>query len=129
MKTADDKTRIRVAMMVVANLDPTLSREEVVDKAVRGDFPSPKGKPVVAYVNHDRWVADCVCGGAELVSPGEPMLCGSCGTTSKVGFPKDAQMIEKLLTVREPPARNWFPSETADELLAQNIENGIWEDK
>lgn len=34
---------------------------------------------VIAYKNHARWVAECpVCGGAEIVAPGEPFVCAVC---------------------------------------------------
>jgi len=88
-----------------------------------------KGETVTAYLNHGRWVADCPCNGAELVTPGETMLCGSCGAEHKVGFPTKKQRgeIETLLAKRNPPNQNWH-GETVDELLAENIEHGLWED-
>ena len=113
MKTADKYTRARI--------EATLAKTGVVPF---------RGETIQAYVNHDRWVADCPCNGAELVAPGEEMLCGSCGARHTVKFPgpKTRAKIEGLLNVREPLFRNWHPDETADELLAQNIEHGIWED-
>ena len=111
MKTADRYTRARI--------ETTLAKTGVVPF---------RGETVQAYVNHDRWVADCPCNGAELVSPGEEMLCGSCGARHTVKFPgpKTRERIEGLLTVREPLFRNWHPDETTDELLAQNIERGLF---
>lgn len=87
-----------------------------------------QGETVTAYVNHDRWVADCPCNGAELVAPGEEMLCGSCGAKHQVKFPKHRADIEAALAPREPYNRNWHPDETVDELVAQNIDHGILPD-
>ena len=114
MKTADKYVRGRI--------ETTLTKMGV---------SSFKGETVNAYVNHDRWVADCLCNGAELVAPGETMLCGSCGAEHTVKFPgpKTRDKIEHLLGLRELDKRNWKPDETVAELLAENIENGIWEDK
>ncbi len=87
------------------------------------------GGTISAYVNRGRWVADCACNGAELVAPGEEMLCGSCGArnTPKFPGPKKRDEISRLLLRRDVFNQNWHPDETVDELLAQNIENGIWE--
>lgn len=85
-------------------------------------------KKVAAYINHGRWVADCPCGGAELVTENEPMLCGSCGMTSPVDFPEGQAEIERLLLQREMRNRNWLPGESVEQIAAENIENGIWED-
>lgn len=114
MKTADK--------YVQARIESTITRMGVTPF---------KGETVLAYVNHDRWVADCLCNGAELVAPGETMLCGSCGAQHTVKFPgpKTRAKIEHLLGLRETRNRNWHPDETVSELEAQNIENGIWEDK
>lgn len=86
------------------------------------------GGTIDAYVNHGRWVADCVCNGAELVVPNQEMLCGSCGTRNTVKFPgpKTRTKIEAALLQREARNQNWHPDETVDELVAQNIENGIY---
>ena len=125
-QTATDKTRLKVAMTVVKTLDPTLSREEILDKAIRNDYPTPDGGVVYAYVNHDRWVADCACKGAELVDPDEPvMLCGSCGASSTVVFPADADRMVEALNQRPVENRNFWAGQTLDDLVAENIDNGI----
>lgn len=80
-----------------------------------------------AYANHGRWVADCVCGGAEIVAPDRPMVCGSCGRRCQVDWPDGWQRAEALLDARpEPATRNWYPaSETVDALVAENVANGV----
>ena len=91
-------------------------------------FEIHDGSEVQAYVNHGRWVADCACNGAELVAPGQEMVCGSCGARNTVKFPGAPTLtkIEAALSRREPYRQNWHPDETVDELVAQNIENGIY---
>jgi hypothetical protein len=110
VQTATDRTRNRIAKALASNNTPTRRNR----------------KQVAAYINHGRWVADCPCNGAELVGPGEDMVCGSCGTISSVDFPDTAADIEKVLGLRDPYNQNWHPGETVDELTAQNIENGLW---
>ena len=111
MKTADKYVRARV--------------ETALAKAGVETF---QGETVNAYINHGRWVADCPCNGAELVSPDHTMLCGSCGAEHKVKFPgpKTRAEIERLLDLREPNNRNW-KFEPVSELEAENVEHGIWE--
>ncbi len=86
------------------------------------------GTAVLAYVNHGRWVADCACNGGELVAPNLQMVCGSCGARNTVTFPDERTMTEivRVLDVRSPLNQNWHPDETVSELLAQNIENGLY---
>lgn len=89
-----------------------------------------QGETVHAYINHGRWVADCPCNGAELVAPDHNMLCGSCGAEHTVKFPgpKTKQKIERLLSLRSAPIYQNWQGESTNELEAENIENGIWED-
>ena len=112
MQTANDHSRLRV-------------------HAILGEqgLETQAGDTVTAYINHGRWVADCVCNGAELVHPDYPMVCGSCGRTHQVIFPKpkDRARIEAALNVRPPYNQHWNPEETFGELIAQNIEHGLWE--
>lgn len=43
-------------------------------------------KPVIARIDHGRWLADCECNGAEYVDPNEPIFfCLSCGNTEYQG--------------------------------------------
>lgn len=79
--------------------------------------------PVAAHVNYGRWVADCSCGGAELVAPDMLFLCGSCGRRCPVSWPDDVQSIGMLLSCRPVEARNWRPDETVHDLVD---ENGRW---
>jgi hypothetical protein len=66
------------------------------------------GNPVYARIDYGRWIADCECGGAEMVDPNEPIFfCLSCGNkvtsgrARKVEFPKDRVKIETE-TMQQP---------------------------
>lgn len=100
-----------------------------------------------AYLNHGRWVAECVCGGAERIWPGgqiqtDPktgqqyglasdgrMICGDkefCGIESTVVVPTERERtdIHKTVGIRpDPRTRNWLPGETVGELLAENVDS------
>lgn len=101
------------------------ARAKVEAALAKAGVSSWSGETVTAYLNHDRWVADCPCNGAELVAPGEEMLCGSCGARHRVKFPKHRKDIEAALEKRAALYRNWHPDETVEELIAQNIEHGV----
>lgn len=81
--------------------------------------------PVYAYANHGRWVADCPCGGAELVVERAPLLCGSCGTTRPVVWPDNVKELETVLARRPKLNQNWHPGEPVDLLKAENLARGI----
>lgn len=85
---------------------------------------------VAAYANHGRWVADCVCGGAEIVCCDRPMVCGSCGRRCQVDWPDGWQRAEALLDARPlTSTRNWYPDrETVDALVAENVAHGVGSD-
>jgi hypothetical protein len=87
---------------------------------------------VVARVAHNRWVADCECGGAETVADGHPFFCFSChnfghnGRARLVEFPPRPAAVEAYLLRRpDPLQRNWEPTETLDDLRAQNMALGV----
>ena len=108
--------------------------------------------PVLARIDHGRWLADCECGGAEYVDPSDPIFfCLACGNPAQAGaarpvaFPKNAAEIEMALLVRPVEAtgssaferamtarplvaglgRSWQPGETLAQLRRQNREGGI----
>lgn len=100
------------------------TRKRIEVSLAKAGIQAWQGDTVVAYINHSRWVADCPCNGAELVTPGHKMLCGSCGAESKVTFPSDADEITALLGKRPSVNQNWH-GETTAEILAENIEHGL----
>lgn len=67
-----------------------------------------------AYVNHDRWIADCPfeCGSARQLQPGEHMYqCAECLAICTVDWPDNADEIWEVLAERRAPRfRNWFPA-------------------
>jgi hypothetical protein len=93
--------------------------------------------PVVAYVNHGRWVVDCECGDAGVVDPGQPdrgFFCFGCyniihtGLPRRVAYPVDEVRgrVEALLLARpDLGTRNWSPAETVEDLAIENIAHGL----
>lgn len=69
------------------------------------------GDTYFARINQNRWVADCVCGSAQVVSPTDPRYgCTECGWGwCALVFPDDAVAVEAtLLTEPKPHLRNWW---------------------
>lgn len=87
-------------------------------------------RPLVAYVNHGRWVADCPeCGGGigawvEMADA----ACLDCAHVYRITFPtvKRRKAGEALLDVRrEPKHRNWRPD--AEDVARLRTENELLE--
>lgn len=86
-----------------------------------------QGAPVMAFINDNRWLARCECGGLAVVDPDEPeFYCHACFNMSNGGVPfgkdthggyprpilfpgkRDIEAIEDVLLVSEDPLwRNW----------------------
>ncbi|RSS59779.1 hypothetical protein [Streptomyces sp. WAC01280] len=66
-----------------------------------------------ARINHGRWVADCTCMSAQMVTPADPrMWCVECGTGWwQVTFPTDVAAVEQQLAALPPAERNWWAHE------------------
>lgn len=138
-RTASRKDRARVLAVALDFPFPRRPSDADVDRvfAFAAEHPLPKiPEPSLAYVNWGRWVADCnlidpatgiECKGAELVEPGEDMICGSCHQVSPVTWPSKAKRdkIEKLLDVRLLNNQNWNPEEDVAQLLGENIAAGL----
>lgn len=99
--------------------------------------------PLVARVNHGIWIASCSCGAPRLEGAPTPGCvvflehlvgwCVRCGNRSWGGGwrhvvappPDERRRIEAVLLCRPNPGdRNWEPSETVADLIAQNREHG-----
>ncbi|MET9957028.1 hypothetical protein ABZ135_36510 [Streptomyces sp. NPDC006339] len=67
------------------------------------------GERVWARINHGRWISDCVCGSAQIVTPADPrMACTECGWGwVQVAFPEDPATVESAVEVEPPHLRNW----------------------
>ena len=88
------------------------------------------GNPRTAEINAGRWVVRCDCGNAPSASPEWQLaLCWDCAAIYEgVLFPEvnERMKIEAALLAR-PEMRNrmWRAPETSDDLVAENIENGV----
>ena len=103
------------------------------DDKLRKALSEARGEKLHAIVNHNRWIAICECGGAEVADPSDRrMYCFSCfnilndGYTREVEFPRRWKAIEHRLKERpEPLNRNWILGETLKDLEAQNVAHGL----
>ncbi|WP_314411357.1 hypothetical protein [Streptomyces sp. DSM 40484] len=68
------------------------------------------GQKIYAQINHNRWVADCPCGSAQVVSPADPRTaCTECGLGWIVlVFPDDPDAVEASVIHELPHLRNWW---------------------
>ncbi|MEU2233167.1 hypothetical protein [Streptomyces vietnamensis] len=66
-----------------------------------------------ARINHGRWVADCTCMSAQIVTPADPrMWCVECGTGWwQVRFPANVDAVEQQFANLPLVERNWWASE------------------
>ncbi len=68
------------------------------------------GQRIYAQINHNRWVANCPCGSAQVVSPADPRTaCTECrlGWIVLV-FPGDVEAVEASVAHELPHLRNWW---------------------
>ncbi|MGW6910245.1 hypothetical protein [Streptomyces sp. NPDC054940] len=68
------------------------------------------GHWIYAQINHGRWVADCPCGSAQVVTPADPrMACTECGFGwVQLVFPEDPEAAEAEVAELLPHERNWW---------------------
>ncbi|WP_330348177.1 hypothetical protein [Streptomyces sp. NBC_00582] len=68
------------------------------------------GQQTYARINHNRWVADCPCGSAQVVTPADPrMACTECGLGwIRIVFPDDPAAAEASVAAELPHERNWW---------------------
>lgn len=74
------------------------------------------GQKVWARINHNRWVTDCPCGSAQVVSPADPRFaCVECGLGwLAVVFPADVAAAEAAVADELPHLRNWWQPDDPD---------------
>ena len=67
-------------------------------KRVSAAMQDAEGDPVIAVINHGRWLAHCECGGAELVNPvsGAGFYCLSCYNEGNKGKPRPVDVPDKV---------------------------------
>jgi hypothetical protein len=106
------------------HLQPQFLRAGITEQGI-----DEKRPPIMAYVNHGKWLVKCECNGAEKAWEEGLMMCVSClnatsGHQYRLSvFPESRVEIEKLLEMRRIPNRNWLPSETIEFLEQENIEH------
>lgn len=68
------------------------------------------GHKIYARINHGRWVADCPCGSAQVVTPADQrMACTECGAGwFQLLYPEDADAAEAEVIDKLPHERNWW---------------------
>lgn len=68
------------------------------------------GETYYARINQNRWLADCSCGSAAIVSPADPRFaCTQCGWGwCALVFPADVAAVEASLMGLKPALRNWW---------------------
>ena len=73
------------------------------------------GRQLYARINHGRWVADCPCGSAQVVTPVDQRLaCPECGAGwLRVVFPDDVAAAEASVADELPHLRNWWHPDDA----------------
>lgn len=97
-------------------------------------------QPMVARINHGRWIASCSCGAKGTPTPGTLVFlayalgwCVRCGNQAWGGGwrrvavppPDVLAQIDAVLSCRPNVGdRNWEPHETVADLISQNLENG-----
>jgi hypothetical protein len=67
------------------------------------------GAQLWARINHNRWLCDCPCGSAQVVSPTDPRFaCTECGYGwVALVFPEDPAATEASVEENLPHDRNW----------------------
>ncbi|MGW2203425.1 hypothetical protein [Streptomyces sp. NPDC001774] len=78
------------------------------------------GQPLYARINFGRWVADCTCMSAQVVTPTDPrMWCVECGTGWwQLKFPDDPEAAEQEMALLPVSERNWWHPDDPVRVLA-----------
>jgi hypothetical protein len=76
------------------------------------------GQVGYARINHNRWVSDCPCGSAQVVSPTDQrMACTECGLGWRtLTFPEDPAAVEAGLEHLLPHLKNWWHPDDPDRI-------------
>jgi hypothetical protein len=74
------------------------------------------GHLIYARINHNRWVADCPCGSAQVISPADPRFaCTECGAGwFRLVVPADPEAVEAEVSDQLPHERNWWNPDDPD---------------
>jgi hypothetical protein len=78
-------------------------------------LPRPQGvdlaHPLYARIDAGRWIAECPCRSAQVVSPDDPrMFCVECLTPTwyRLIFPKDVDAAEQAVADKAPRDQFWW---------------------
>lgn len=99
---------------------------EAMEKRRRSGFTDAVHEemaPLLARVDHGRWIVDCECGAGNSVHPEWSFAgCMACGAIHLVVIiPPDWKAIEAALNNRKRDMhRNWTPGETLEQLHEEN---------
>jgi len=119
----------RMGFATRREFDAFLLGKERHPESVAFAIAPAQGLPVVAFINDNRWMARCECGGLAVVDPDEPeFYCHACfnvanggvsqGRDAHGGYPRpilfpgkrDMEQIEDALLVSDDPLwKNWSP--------------------
>lgn len=119
----------RMGFAIRAEFDSFLLARERHPESVAYAIAPVQGLPVLAFINDNRWMARCECGGLAVVDPDQPeFYCHKCfnvansgvaeGKDAHGGYPRpvlfpgkrDMERIEGALFVSDDPLwRNWSP--------------------
>jgi hypothetical protein len=97
---------------------------------------------VPVFLSWGRWVARCPrpgCHNAEQFGrcddgtvgglTGRGFVCrtthGGCGLECDADWPANVDDIVLMTRARPPAARNWSPGESVEDLMRENVENGL----
>ena len=103
----------------------TLTMRKLIRQKPISDKP-----PLSARVNYGRWVVSCPnCNNVEFAFEDGLFFCSQCnngnGQTRQVVLPVKRKKIEDILGKRMIINRHWNPTETVNDLLAENIAENI----
>jgi hypothetical protein len=106
-----------------------LNAQHVDDLKARVGKTQNRTTKLDVYVNHGRWVADCLCGSGVACAPDSAeAVCLECGSVYRVNFPpkRTITAVEKVLGSRPASKRNWSPgTETRADLAAENLRHAF----
>lgn len=95
---------------------------------------------MIPYMNHGRWVVECSslnCTAAEKVLAWQAVaVCDCrdrdfcqhatpCATVIQLDWPADRAKIEAILVTRPVLNRNWYPWQSLEKLVEENVAHGL----
>lgn len=123
---------------------PFILARRLQHKLVAQSLSVPTGPEIEPFIQNNRWVAKCECGGAETVDPTEiRYYCLSCTNLLNdhrprpIAWPEDWRELELIMQARpDPLTRNqatiqnpktfaWVVMDDAAVLVAENIKHGL----